>query len=280
MARLAAGQLCGMNFHYFRHSFARFLDDVAEAGLTRVELWGAQPHFYLGDPWLQSARKIRDDLRVRELELVCFTPEQCVYPINIAAEEAVIRERSLRYFLESLSACVELESPYLLVTPGWGYADQDAAEAWKRSADGLSLLCRHAERLGITLLLEPLTRAESNVINTSADLARMIAELRSPAVKAILDTAAMVAAGETIGDYLGRFGPDLAHVHFIDGDDAGAHLAWGDGSYPLRTFLAELQSGGYAGSLSFEFTSSQYWLDPLPPMRDSAALIRGELQKL
>ncbi|WP_146604788.1 sugar phosphate isomerase/epimerase family protein, partial [Rhodoplanes roseus] len=89
----------------------------------------------------------------------------------------------------------------------------------------------------ITLLLEPLTRAESNVINTSADLAQMMAELRSPAVKAILDTAAMAAAGETIGDYLARFGPDLAHVHFIDGDDGGAHLAWGDGSYPLHAFL-------------------------------------------
>ncbi len=108
----------------------------------------------------------------------------------------------------------------------------------------------------------------------------MMAELGSPAVKAILDTAAMVVAGETIEDYLGRFGADLAHVHFIDGDDTGSHLAWGDGSYPLDGFLGALAAGGYAGSLSFEFTSSQYWLDPLTPMQASAERIRGALAAL
>ncbi|PVE20768.1 hypothetical protein DC522_30400 [Microvirga sp. KLBC 81] len=274
MTAINPSQLCGMNFHYFRHPLTRFLDDAAAIGLTKVEIWGASPHFYVDDEPLSAARELKKAIRERGMELVCFTPEQCIYPINLASREDAVRNRSIRYFLDSLNACVEMESPYLLITPGWGYADEDAGPAWRRSADALGVVARHAEKLGVDLLLEPLTPTESNIINTSADLRRMLDELSSPSVKAILDTVAMAVVGETVRDYVAQVGAELRHVHLIDGDMEGSHLAWGDGFLPLDDYIRDLGDSGYTGALSFEFTTPRYWLDPLPPMRKSFEVVQ------
>lgn len=280
MTALDPSSLCGMNFHYFRNPLSRFLDDASAIGLSKIEIWGASPHFYIEDEPLEAARRLKDAIRKRELDLTCFTPEQCIYPINLASREDVIRNRSIRYFLDCLNVCVEMESPYLLITPGWGYVNEDAGAAWRRSADSLGLIARHAEKLGIELLLEPLTPTESNVINTAAQLRRMIDDIASPAVKAILDTVAMAVVGDTVDDYIEQVGAELRHVHLIDGDMDGSHLAWGDGSFPLNDYIRDLKAGGYVGALSLEFTSPRYWLDPLPPMRDSMKAVQKTLETL
>ena len=48
-----------MNFHYVRHTMDRFLADVCNAGVSRIELWAAAPHFYIGDKTLADARALR-----------------------------------------------------------------------------------------------------------------------------------------------------------------------------------------------------------------------------
>ena len=280
MHRLDPRQLCAMNFHYFRHAFDRYLDDVVASGLRQIELWAAAPHFHLGDETLASGRRLAGAVRARGLEIVCFTPEQCLYPVNLAAREEAMRERSLRMFLDSLDLAVEMGIPALLVTPGWGYVGESVSEAWAYSRDGLAILARRAERLGLVLLLEPLTPTESNLINTAQDLRRMIDDIGSPQIHAILDTVAMAVAGDTVADYVRLFGTKLSHVHLIDGDLDGSHLAWGDGSLSLEPMLRDLQAGGYTGALSLEFTSPRYWLEPLTPLRDSVGRIRDAIGKL
>ena len=102
-----------MNFHYIRHTMDRFLADVCDAGVSRIELWAAAPHFYIGDKTLADARALRQKVRGMGLEIVAFTPEQCIYPINISAKEPELRDRSLRYFLESMEFATECGAPAL-----------------------------------------------------------------------------------------------------------------------------------------------------------------------
>ena len=106
-----------MNFHYIRHTLDRFLADVCDArGL---------------------GRKVRD----MGLQIVAFTPEQCVYPINISAREPQLRDRSLRYFLTAMEHAVECGAPALLVTAGGGYRDEPASDAMDRCVESMGLLC-------------------------------------------------------------------------------------------------------------------------------------------
>lgn len=179
-------------------------------------------------------------LRERGLTLICFTPEQCVYPINLASPDPRLRDRSIRYFLDCLDMCVEMESLKLLVTPGSGFANEDPERGWNRCAGALSTLATRAERLGIDLVLEALPPAYSNVITTAGELRRMLDELSSPALKGMMDTASAVTVGETVRDYVEELGNRLCHVHMVDADRTGSHLAWGEGMLPLQQYIREL----------------------------------------
>ncbi|WP_134500265.1 sugar phosphate isomerase/epimerase family protein [Microvirga pakistanensis] len=279
MSSLNASKICASNFSYFRFPLTRFLDDVVSLDVNVVELWGAAPHLYVDDATSADLRAIKNEIAQRGLKLACFTPEQCIYPINIAAIENVIRERSVDYFYKCLDVTAELDAPYLFLTSGWGYADEDPAESWKRSVDSIARIARHAEERGVVMVLEALQPCESNIVIDSDGVKRMIDTINSPSLKAALDTVGMAVAGETPKDYTAKFGRDLLHAHFIDGEPAG-HSAWGEGNLPLKQYLQELIEGDYQGYLSFEFLGPRYWLDPIAPVRKSVDAIRSALKEL
>ena len=91
MGALCMEQLCGMNLHYQHHSLEYFLDRQVELGLKNVELWGGSPHLYIDDASPERVHTVQNAIQSRGLNLVCYTPETVVYPINIAAEEEHIR---------------------------------------------------------------------------------------------------------------------------------------------------------------------------------------------
>ncbi|MDV2583722.1 endonuclease, partial [Alkalibacillus haloalkaliphilus] len=76
-------------------------------------------------------------VKERDLNIVCVTPEQCVYPYNIAAKDDVIRQKSIEYFCQYIRQTAELEVDKMLCTSGWGHYDEPHEEAWKRSVDSL-----------------------------------------------------------------------------------------------------------------------------------------------
>lgn len=261
MAAIKRSQITGMNFHYLHYPLEYFLESMVRFQFEQIELWGAAPHFYVEDLSLSDIRSIRRKIDSRGLKVVCFTPEQCMYPINLAAKEQPIRDRSRRYFERSIEASAELQSQLVLVTAGWGYRNESREEAWKRSCESMQLLAEYAGQRGITLALEPLQRIESNLVCNLSDLLEMLKAIGSPSVKGMLDTVAMAVEGEELDSYFERLGEDFVHIHLVDGRPGG-HLAWGDGTLPLDSYMDILGQRDYKGALSLEFTSSQYLLDP------------------
>jgi protein FrlC len=261
MAKLSRSQLTGMNFHYKHYPFEYFLDAMVRYELNNIELWGASPHFYVENMSVQEIRNVKKEIDRRDLSVICFTPEQCVYPINIAAKEVDIRENSIQYFKKSALAAKELDSPLLLVTPGWGYENEEEEEAWKRSEESLEKLAQVAGELDLTLALEPLTRMETNIIHNAAQLKKMLEGVNHPNLKGMIDTIPMALAREDFTDYFNSMNEDIVHIHFIDGKPEG-HLVWGDGVLPLETYIEQLDQANYKGFLSLEYTSYQYVQNP------------------
>ncbi|MBE2274823.1 MAG: TIM barrel protein [Rhodobacteraceae bacterium] len=268
-----------MNFHYIRHTFDRFLDDAGGAGVSRVELWAAAPHFYIGDKTLADARALGRDLRGRGLRLVAFTPEQCVYPINISAKEQELRTRSLRYFLDSMEFAIESGAPAVVVTAGGGYRDEPAAEALNRCVDSMGILCDRAEELGLDLWMEALPDAFANIVRSAQEMRHLFDILDRRVLHAICDVAGTVMCHETPEDYFTHLGDRVAHVHFTDTDAQGSHLAWGEGMIDLDRLIALLRAQGYDGTLTVELTNWKYNVDPGPPLRQCVAAMRKALGK-
>lgn len=261
MESIKRSQITGMNFHYLHYPLEYFLDAMVNFQVEQIELWGAAPHLYVEDLTISEISNIKREIDQRELKVVCFTPEQCMYPINLAAKEKNLRERSIAYFKKSIDTAVELETPMVLVTAGWGYRNESREEAWNRTKDSIEQLTSYAEKQGIVLALEPLQKIESNLINTLPDLKEMLNSISSPSLKGMVDTIPLAVEGEELADYFKQLQDDFVHIHFIDGNPGG-HLAWGDGSLPLEKYMKTLSEHQYNGALTLEFTSSQYLLDP------------------
>ena len=260
-----------MNIQYRYFPLERFLDDTVAAGIENIELWGAAPFFHLEDMTYLQVKEVRHKIESRGLRLVCLTPEQCVYPINLAAADPQERFRSLKFFENHLRAATELGTQKLLVTSGWGYFDgSNREEAWKWAREGIYDLAELARAHGITLALEVLRKDESNLVNDLPSLAAMLSQLDHPCVGGMIDTIPMALAGESPADYLQRLGKNLVHVHFIDGAPRG-HLAWGDGILDMEGYLRELGEGGYEGYLSLEITDGRYYMDPGDSLLRSAS---------
>lgn len=262
MITISKSQVSLMNIQYGYYPLAKFLDDAARVGVEHVELWGAAPHFHLEDMTYTDVCRVRKQIEERGLSVVCYTPEQCIYPVNLAADTAAQRRRSLKYFEDNLRAASELGTDKMLVTTGWGYLDDsNIDEAWKYAREGLMSLGDMAGDYGMRLALEVLRRDESNLVYNLPTLKRMMEDLSHPAIGAMIDTIPMALAGERPEDYLKVFGERLVHVHFIDGAPRG-HLAWGDGVLDMKGYLEEFSRYSYKGYLSLEITDGRYRVDP------------------
>jgi protein FrlC len=278
MNAITLDQVTGSNFSYQHLPFERFLDDMVKLERTHVELWGIAPHLHIPQVGLADIRRIKSQLADRELSVACVTPEQVVYPVNIASGEPWLRRASIDMFRKAADICVDLGSPYLFLTPGRGYENEPVEDAWNRSADALAEIAEYAGSLGLSCVFEPLQRVESNLVNTTADIRRMLDQVGAGNMGVALDTVAMAVAGETVHDYFDAFGDRVLHVHLIDGTPAG-HLAWGDGHLPLASYLQSLGEVGYTGFATFElFGDGNYALDPFEPLSRSLASAQAALQ--
>jgi protein FrlC len=85
MKRLNPNKICGSNFSYCRFTFDRFLNDMASLDLRAIEIWGVAPHLHVDEVSSADLRAIKQKISEHDLTMVCFTPEQILYPINIAA---------------------------------------------------------------------------------------------------------------------------------------------------------------------------------------------------
>ncbi len=253
-------RLSMMNCHYIKFPLIYFLDAMTAFGFQEIELFGAMPHFFLDDVTDSLAERTAAACRERGLAISSFCPAQGAYPMNIAIDEEPIRRRTVAMLKKGLKIAARLGCETMLVSPGFGYQNQDKSVSWKHSRASLEELGAAAQEAGVVITIEPLTPATANLVNTSADAARMLREVNSPFVKSMLDIGVMNYMGETVEEYFDHLGDSIRHIHFTDGP--GVHVALGDGSFPMAQYLQSIRSSGYRGILSFEINDRRYFLDP------------------
>lgn len=263
-----------MNITYRHYPFTYFLDSMQRLGLDTIELWVGEPHLFVYRNLLSNLQEIRKEIRKRNIEIACITPEQCVYPYNLASSDIDWRTKSFDYFKENIYVAAELESKMMLVTSGIGDYSVQNKESWNYALESITKLTTVAEEEGIMLVLEPLTTFETNLITNCYQVKKMINETKSPAIKAMIDTVAMHLAGETPEDFFKHFSQDMIHFHLVDGDGhSDEHLSLGDGVLPIYDYLDNLKKNNYDGICTLEIMGSQYYQNPEYTLRKSIDFI-------
>ena len=127
-----------------------------------------------------------------------------------------------------------------------GGVTRDQAIGWL--AEALEELAPHAQNHRVPLLLEPLNRYETNLLNNVADSLDLLRKLRAQNVKLLCDLFHMNIEEASIADALRLAGPKLRHLHFADSN----RRAFGSGHTDLAPVAQALRDIGYAGCVSGE----------------------------
>lgn len=144
----------------------------------------------------------------------------------------------------------------------WGRIGSDPvmrAERLKAALECLFACCRAAEREGVTLLLEPLNRYESDYPQTVEQGLEVIRDIDAPCLKLLADTFHMNIEEVSIVESLKLARPYLGHVHLVDSN----RRAPGYGHLDMTAILRTLQGMDYVGHVSLEVL-------PLPNERSAA----------
>jgi D-psicose/D-tagatose/L-ribulose 3-epimerase len=100
---------------------------------------------------------------------------------------------------------------------------------WRTVRNHLKTICAYAEMHGKIICLEPLNRFETDFLNTVEQGLQMIREVKSPALKLLLDTFHMNIEEKNPADAIRRAGRHVGHVH-ASASDRGTpgndHVDW------------------------------------------------------
>lgn len=269
-------KLAPMSYHYLRYPIEKFLDKVERSPFDSIDLYCCAPQLNMFDYPVSSLIELDKSIRRHNLKVMAMTPENCTYPVNFCTQNPLTRESSVRYYQRAVDTAQFLECPALQISTGFGYFDMPREDAWNYCRDSVGTLAAYAERKGVKLLLEELKVTTTNVLITSADLAKMIQEIGSPAVVGMVDMDQMTYAGETIGDYFRILGDKLQHIHFND----RGHTVPGDSDFPMKQYYDEIMAHGYQGSCSFEICDRRYYCDPDKAIDDTIAWFRANTHEL
>ena len=116
------------------------------------------------------------------------------------------------------------------------------------AVESIQECARLASSLGVTLLIEPINRYETNFINTAVDALSLLDEVDDPSLKVLLDTFHMNIEEAAMTDALKLAGDRLGYVHFADSN----RLAPGQGHVDFVAVLETLEELGYRGVVAAE----------------------------
>lgn len=182
----------------------------------------------------------------RELDrsgLVCGSVCACMGPDRDLRGDAKAQKTGLAYMMKVIDQMVVLDCPSLIgpVYSAVGRADavppDEYKKQWALVVKHLKTLCKHAEKRGKQVCLEPLNRFETDFINTCDQGLKMIKAVGSPALKLHLDTFHMNIEEKFQGDAIRKAGKHLAHFHACGSDrgtPGGDHTDWKSIAKALR----------------------------------------------
>jgi hydroxypyruvate isomerase len=122
------------------------------------------------------------------------------------------------------------------------------------AAENLAHAAKEAERIGATVVLEPLSGAERYPLRTAADAVAALDRVGAPNLGLLADLYHLAVNGENLDAVIARYVGRIAHVQLAD--TPGRHEP-GTGDLDFPHLLAALDAAGYRGRTALEYVPTR-----------------------
>ena len=203
---------------------------VSSAGYTAIDLTAAVD----ACDWAQATRLAeRFSLEISGLTCDSGWPAE---DHDLANKDALNRQKAVDYFKRQIECVKLVGGDYLIVVPSavgkFRSMAGDTSEDWKWAVESVCNLTETAANNQVTLVMEPLNRYESCVVNTAEDVLRFVTEVNHPNVRALLDTYHMNIEESDVGKAFLTVKDCVEVVHFADSNRRA--LGRGPYRFPAR----------------------------------------------
>jgi D-psicose/D-tagatose/L-ribulose 3-epimerase len=188
---------------------------------------------------------------------------------DLTHENKEIHRNCFSYIQTCLDFCVEVETSffggpmYSAVGKARMISSEQRKIEWELAVKNLRKVCGMASERGLQIALEPLNRFESDMINTTDDVLRLIKDINHPAAKIMLDGFHMNIEERNIEQAIVTAGNNLIHVQVSEnyrGTPGTGQTRWEDlkegleainykGTVTIESFTPENQE--LAGAVCF-----------------------------
>jgi fructoselysine 3-epimerase len=167
---------------------------------------------------LEQGKKaeLRNLLDASGLQAVSLLPTPGGGPgFNPASPLPEEREATVRYYNEVIDVASDLGAKKVLYIAGWQIFGTSRQQAWDRTKNCLDQIASHADKKGITIVVEP-TAAATNLIETADDAMELMRSVARDNVKVMFDTFHALYRNEIPADHVRAMRDDLVHIHVSD----------------------------------------------------------------
>lgn len=241
-----------MDYTFVRPTLEEALDAIARHGIHHVQFGLTSAGLSDLPDHIDSelCGRIRCEMNARGLTMSAVSGT-----FNMIHPDVRQREDGLRRLDVLASACERLGTSIITLCTGtrhpdsmWRrHPDNDSPEAWQDLVSSMQIACQIAEGQGVTIAFEP---EVSNVVDSAKKGRRLLDQMRSPYLKAVMDPANIFHKGELprmreiLDEAFALLGDDivLAHAKDLSRDGEAGHEAAGQGLLDYDRYL-ELLSG-------------------------------------
>lgn len=234
-------------------SFAEQCDFAAKLGYDALEI---APFTLAADPRelspsdIAKARRSLSDAGIAcsSLHWLLVSPDG----LSVTDEDSETHARTVEVMRRLADLAAELGADVLVhgspkqrnLAPG------REAEGRARALDAFRAAAEAAEKSGVVYCLEPLSREETNFVNTVDEAARIVEAVGSAAFRTMVDCAASLLMEQDPAVLLDRHlsGDLIAHIQLNDGNRRGP----GEGDYRFGPLFGVLDAHGYDGWIAVE----------------------------
>jgi fructoselysine 3-epimerase len=244
---------------------------LAAIGYNGVEIGCAAPHAWPAYLNKERRAELRNLLETSGLQPVSLLATPGGGPgFNPASPLPEEREATVRYYNEVIDLAFDLGAEKVLYIAGWQIFGTSRQQAWDRSKDCLGRIASHADKKGITIVVEP-TAAATNLIETADDAMELMRSVARDNVKVMFDTLHALYRNEIPADYVRVMREDLVHVHVSDSN----RVIPGEGRVDWIGLMQALNECGYSGYLTMELGLDSRAADPDQIARTALRFLKG-----